>query len=128
MECDWTVASQVGFTAISVAVIVIALGIPPWLLARAYGDRGPLVGVWLVGILLGVLYLVAAFTLIDGEHERYWLFSLILGPALGLAVGLKLHRRTPSLATLGLLGIATPAAVPGALFVGSLAAFGECLG
>ena len=109
------------------AVLALALGAPPWLLVRAKGDRGLLIGTWLVAILLGALYVIGAFTILDAQAGPAYAAALVVGLALGVGVGMSTHPRTPSLAALGVIGVGTPAAVPLALFVGPLAAFGLCL-
>jgi hypothetical protein len=123
----WDAWSRIGFTVLCLAVLASTLGGPPWLLVRAKGDRGLLIGTWLVAMLFGALYIIAAYTIIDANAELVYLAALAAGAGAGLAVGVLAGRRRPSLTTLGLLGIGTPAAVPLALFVGPLAAFGVCL-
>ena len=126
MQCDWTPASRLGFSLGALVVLVIALGVPPWLLARAPGDRKLLAYVWLGTLALGILFLAALFTVFDGWSEFWWVGSLAVGLVIGLVAGANAGRRVPSLATLGVIGIGTPAAIPFALLFGLLAVTGTC--
>src|SRR3954465_9048478 len=104
----WDAPSRIGFTLLCVAVLALALGGPPWLLLRAKGDRGLLIGTWLVALLFGALYMIPAFTIIDANAELVYIVALAAGASAGLAVGIRAGRRVPSLATLGLIGVGTP--------------------
>ena len=125
--CGWDVGSRIGVTLACLAVLALAAGAVPWLIARASGDRGLLIGTWLVAMLFGVLYIIGAFTVAESQAGPAYAVALTVGLALGVGVGVTARRRMPSLAALGVIGAGTPAAVPLALFVGSLAATGACL-
>ena len=102
------------------------LVVPPLLLRRAEGDRSPLAAVWLGTVLLGVLFIVSAFTVFDGWDGGWAALVLVLGLIIGAIAGARLGRRMPSLVALGAIGIGTPVAIPAALLFGLLAVTGAC--